>query len=622
MRLSFQEISNTSHLLREGRLMFCCGHLKKIIRYYCRLFNLLLSLQRFCQCKDYFLGNKTIKNIYNQFMEIYKGHIVDVVSRRIFDGEVAVDGERIASIRECEIPADCRCYIMPGFVNSHVHIESSMMMPSEFARIGVENGTIGAVNDPHEIANVMGEEGIDFMIESAKQIPFNFCFGAPSCVPSCGTDIETSGRVLNSEAIERLMQREEIGFLSEMMNYPGVLNGDPEVMKKIAIAKKYGKPVDGHAPGLMGEDRKRYADAGISTDHECSSLEEGRDCIKAGMKVLIREGSAACDFDSLKPLIAESPDMLMFCTDDSHPGDSVGGHIMNIAARAISDGYDIWDVLNIACVNPQKHYNLNWGWLQEGHKANFIIVDDVKLRGHVIQTIINGIEVYNRDSFSVAIKSQNKSLQNQMSILNNYPNNFVAQPITADDIALELKPGTIAHVIHATDGSLYTEHEEILITGDPLKDSQYPWHEVQKIVVYNRYTVGAKPHVALVRGFNLKDGALASTVAHDCHNIVAVGSNDRLLVMAINRIVEMKGGQVALTPTDAAEIALPIAGLISPLSGEAIAFHSMRLNQMAKNAGCQMEAPFITLAFMCLPVIPELKLTDKGLFDSSKWSFL
>lgn len=555
-------------------------------------------------------------------MNTYLGHIVDVINHRIFDGEVTVEDKLIKSIRACAIPADCQDYIMPGFIDSHVHIESSMMLPSEFARLAVEQGTIGVVTDPHEIANVLGEEGIDFMIRSSRQIKFNFCFGAPSCVPSCGSDIETSGSTLDSQAVARLMAREEVGCLAEMMNYPGTLNGDAEVMAKIAAAHKNGKPVDGHAPGLVGEERMRYAQAGISTDHECATLQEGRDCIKAGMKVIIREGSAARDYKNLIPLLSESPDMVMFCTDDCHPSDLIKSHINGIVYRALHDGYDFWQVLQAACVNPQCHYGLDWGFLQEGDRANFIVVSDIHNRMRVMRTFIDGREVYNCNSYLSAIKSQNKSVANQMSILDNYPNNFVAQPVTKADIAIELKPGDTAHIIKAENGSLLTGHEQVAVSGNPIVDARYPWNEVQKIVVLNRYTPGAKPRVGLIRGFGLKEGAMAASVAHDCHNIVAVGTSDEYLVQAINRIIEMKGGQVAINKDVMADIALPIAGLISPLSGHEIAYKSRQLREIIAAAGCTMEAPFITMAFMCLPVIPELKITDKGLFDSQTWRFL
>lgn len=551
----------------------------------------------------------------------YQGRIVDVLTRRIFPGYIKVENNKIVDVCE-DASVTETCYIMPGFIDSHVHIESSMMVPSEFARVAVEHGTIGVVTDPHEIANVLGEEGINFMIDSSRQIRFNFCFGAPSCVPSCGTDIETSGAVLDSKAIERLMARDDISYLSEMMNYPGVLGSDPEVMAKIEAAHKNGKPVDGHAPGVVGKDREAYASAGISTDHECATIEEGRSCLDSGMKLLIREGSAAKNYEALIPLLREYPGRIMFCTDDCHASDLIRGHINVIVSRALADGYNFWDVLHAACVTPQKHYRLNWGLLQKGDPANFIKVQNLEKSMRVLSTVISGREVFNHNSYLSAIRSQTKSIDNQLAMLDKYPNKFVAKPITKEDIAYELTSGSVAHIIVAQDGSLLTGHDVVPITGDPLKDSKYPWYKVQKIVVYNRYTPGAKPIVGLVRGFSVKHGAMAASVAHDCHNIVAVGSSDEFIVRAINRVIEMNGGQVAISEDEMSDIALPIAGLISPSSGHEVAYRSALLCETIARAGCPLKAPFITMAFMCLPVIPELKLTDKGLFDSSVWSFV
>ncbi len=555
----------------------------------------------------------------------FSGHIVDIRQCRVFDGEIEVENNVISCIHE-GIPEDVDCknlpYIMPGFIDSHVHIESSMMVPVEFARVAVEQGTMGVVTDPHEIANVLGVEGIDFMINSSKHIRFNFCFGAPSCVPSCGSDIETSGATLDSKAIEVLMAREDIGYLAEMMNYPGVLNEDAEVMAKIKAALRNGKPVDGHAPGLVGDARKKYVSAGISTDHECATLEEGRACIEAGMKVLIREGSAAKNYEALIPLLKEYPTEVMFCTDDCHPNDLIRGHINLIVRRALADGYDLWDVLQAACVNPQQHYGLHWGILEQGDPANFIMVDQLNERMRVLSTVIRGKEVYNCNSYLRTIQSQAKSVSNQMAILDNYPNRFVATSITASDIRYELHAGDVAHIIRAYDGSLLTGHEQVKVTGNPMEDARFPWNEVQKIVVYNRYTEGARPVVGLIRGFGIKNGAMAISVAHDCHNIVAIGSSDEYIVRAINRVIEMKGGEVAIAGDEMTDMALPIAGLISPLSGHEVAYRSGRLRETIAKAGCPLKAPYITMAFMCLPVIPELKLTDKGLFDSNIWSFV
>ena len=546
-------------------------------------------------------------------MENVKGHIVDVVRREIYDGEVIVREGQIADVRRCELPEGEKPwpYIMPGFIDAHVHIESSMMVPHKFARIAVSHGTIGVIADPHEIGNVLGVEGVDYMIRSGHESLFNFCFGAPSCVPAVGGDIETCGKVIDVKDTEALMAREDIGFLGEMMNYVGVLANDKEVMAKIKAALHHGKPVDGHAPGLTGQERYQYAAAGVTTDHECSTLEEGRSCINAGMKVIIREGSAAKDYQLLSPLITESPNMVMFCTDDCHPDDFVRGHINLIVKRALADGYDLWDVLQAACVNAQKHYNRNWGLLQVGDPATFITVDNISPHFRVETTVINGDEAFNYNS---NLPSHHDSQDHVLDF--NFPNNFVAAPITAADIAFDIKSGDTVHVIHASDGSLLTDHEEVKVSGNPLFDSQYPWTEVQKIVVYNRYVPGAKPIVGLVRGFNVKSGAMAGSVAHDCHNIVAIGSNDEYLVRAINRIVEMRGGQVVVTPHEMLDIPLPIAGLMAPMGGHEIAFRTLCIQEKVREIGCQMKSPFITMAFMCLPVIPDIKITDRHLMDT------
>ena len=549
-------------------------------------------------------------------MKIYQGHIVDVVRHEIYDGELTVGNGRIVKVMRCTLPERNAPwpYLMPGFIDSHVHIESSMMTPCEFARVAVSHGTIGVVADPHEIGNVLGIEGVDYMIQSGKLSPFNFCFAAPSCVPACGKDIETSGAVIDAAGVEELMARDDIGALGEMMNYPGVLNADAEVMRKLRAAQSNGKPVDGHAPGLMGMERERYAQAGISTDHECTTIEEGRACVSSGMKVIIREGSAAKDYDSLCPLIDESPDMVMLCTDDCHSDDLVRGHINLLVRRSFANGYNLWNILMAANVNAQRHYHLDWGMLQEGDAANFIAVDGLTPHFRVLQTVIKGVEVYDcNTSFGSLLPSvRNCGLDGN----HEYPNRFVANAIKAEDIAAELNVGDTAHVIRVTDGSLYTSHETVKITGNPFKDSRYPWTEVQKIVVLNRYVPDARPVIGLVRGFNITNGAIAGSVAHDCHNIVAIGSNDEYLLQAINRVIEMKGGLVAIANDDMADLALPIAGLMSPLSGHEVAYHCLQLCEMAHRAGCQMRTPFITMAFLCLPVIPELKITDKYLWDS------
>ena len=539
-------------------------------------------------------------------MKKYQGHILDVVRREVFDGEVMVENERIKQVKRCMLPDNGKAwpYLMPGFIDSHVHIESSMMSPCEFAHVASSHGTIGVVADPHEIGNVLGVEGVDYMIQSGREATFNFCFAAPSCVPCCPPDIETSGAVIDAAGVEELMARDDIG----------VLGNDPEVMRKIRAARKYGKPVDGHAPGLVDSDRERYALSGISTDHECINVDEGRACISAGMKVIIREGSAAKDFDNLCPLIGESPNMVMLCTDDCHPDDLVRGHINLLVRRALAKGYDLWNILMASSINAQRHYCLDWGMLQEGDVANFIVVDVLNPHFRVLQTVIKGIEVFDCNATFGSVRQHLIHIDDSHEAF--FPNRFEANPIREEDISLDVSKLDTLHVLCATDGSLYTGHDAVKLSNNPFDGSRYPWGEVQKIVVLNRYQPDAKPVVGLVRGFGLTHGAIAGSVAHDCHNIVAIGCNDEYLAKAINRVIEMKGGQVAIADDDMTDLALPIAGLMSPLGGHEVAYRCIMLSEMARRAGCTMRAPFITMAFLCLPVIPELKITDKHLWDS------
>lgn len=529
----------------------------------------------------------------------YSGHIVDVLQRRVFDGEVVVNDGIISSVKECALTRGKDYpYIMPGFIDGHVHIESSMITPQEYGKAAVCHGTIGVVSDPHEMGNVLGIDGVRYMIRQSKRVPFNILFGAPSCVPCCGADIETSGARIDSKGVAELLAMDDIGFLTEMMDYVGVLNNDPEVMAKIEAAHRVGKPVDGHAPELLGEVLRKYAAAGITTDHESDDVDEGRECIDVGMRLHIREGSAAKNYAALSPLIDEFPAEVMFCTDDYNPGDLMQGHINLIVKRALSDGYDFWNVMQAACVNPQRHYGVNWGLLRQGDPASFILTDAITADFRVLKTVLKGIVVFDTNNKSGSLLPITGEPEP-------HPNNFVALPITAADIQLAHQAGEPFHIITATDGSLTTGHEvRTSITDD-----------VQKIVVYNRYRRGAKPMVGLVSGFNLKGGAMASSVAHDCHNIVAIGSDDESIVRAINRVVEMKGGQVAVAGNELTELALPIAGLLSPLPVEQVTRLNEALFATVRKAGCKMASPFITMSFMCLPVIPELKITDKYLWD-------
>lgn len=541
---------------------------------------------------------------------IVRGHIVDVIARYIYDGEMIINQGKITDIiHRDDIPAEAP-YYMPGFIDGHVHVESSMMMPVEFARIASQHGTVGAICDPHEIANVIGVDGVELMLDSARAAQFHFAFGCPSCVPACGPDIETSGRTIDSKAVAQLVNRDDIWFLGEMMNFPGVLGNDPEVMAKVKATLDAGKPVDGHAPGLVGESRRQYTMAGISTDHECTTLTEGRDAVQAGMIVQIREGSAAKDYAALSPLIAEAPGQVMLCTDDSHPSDLVQGHINRIVKRALADGYELMDILQAACVTPVHHYDLPVGLLQKGDSADFIGVDNLTPNFRVLKTYIKGEKVFSSTGHDTAIGLMERSMSFQSQLRgNNSYNLFNASPVSVEDIAAPTK-GNV-HVIAASDGSLLTGHEERPLTND-----------IQKIVVLDRYTPGAKPQVGFIKGFNLTHGAFAQSIAHDCHNIVAIGSSDEMIVEVINRVITMQGGIAATDGTEMTDLALPIGGLMSAINGHEIAFRSLMLERTVANAGCTLRSPFITLAFMALPVIPQLKLTDKGLLDTTTFQFV
>ncbi len=534
---------------------------------------------------------------------LYKGHLVDIEHRRIFDGEITVTDGIIADIRPTDTLPDDAPYLLPGFTDAHIHIESSMMTPCNFARVAVRHGVVNAVCDPHEITNVLGVKGIDFMVENARHSRFNFFFGLPSCVPS--SPLETAGATIDAAQTRELIQRDDLHFLAEMMNFPGVLSDDPEVMAKIDAARKAGKPIDGHAPGVNGEDLKKYVGAGISTDHECSSLEEARERIAFGMKVIIREGSAARNFEALYPIIGEAPTEVMLCSDDKHPDDLLHGHIDALVRHGVEHGIGVWEMLQSACLTPLTHYGIPSGQMRVGDTATFIAVDN--LNDFTIEsTIIGGEEVYNREE---GVCEEALSLGTPSK---ECPNHFEATPITEADIATPLTEGHVK-VIVAFDGELYTKCEEIPVE---LLHEQ----DIQKIMVYNRYGNG-RPQVGFIKGFHLRKGAIGATIAHDSHNIVAIGANDHDIVTMVNALIETRGGIGATSDGESEILPLPIAGLMSPECAEEIARQYQHLGYKTRQMGCDMKSPFITMAFMALPVIPELKITDKGLVDVLKFDF-
>jgi adenine deaminase len=533
---------------------------------------------------------------------ILSGQIVDLVHSRIFPGSVTVDDGKIAEITP--LPSAEQRFIMPGFIDAHIHIESSMVPPSEFARMAVCHGTVATVSDPHEIANVMGVEGIDYMIRSGKRGHFKFYFGAPSCVPA--TPFETSGFTLDAQAIETLMARDDIYYLSEMMNYPGLLANDPEILKKLEAAKRHGKPIDGHAPMVTGDDIKRYIGAGVSTDHECFTIEDALEKINLGMKILIREGSAAKNFDVLIPLMAMHPEMLMFCSDDKHPNDLLKGHINLLVKRALQKGYKLKDVLRAASLNAVKHYHLDVGLLQLGDDADFIVVDNLT-DFNVLQTYVQG-RLVAENGVSLMPRRKEEAC-----------NNFHAETIKPEDLRVN-DEGKRIKVIACMDGNLITNTIIALpkvVDGNLVSDTA---RDILKMVVLNRYEK-AKPAIGFINHFGLKRGAIATSVSNDSHNIVAVGCSDEDIARAINLLVYTKGGMVACSETEFALLPLPIAGLMSLEEGSRVAEDYERADKLAHEFGCTLYSPFMTLSFMALLVIPELKLSDKGLFDVTKFGF-
>jgi adenine deaminase len=542
-------------------------------------------------------------------------NVIDLFANTIAPAVLRVAGGRIQSISPtgAVAPDPTLPYALPGFVDAHVHVESSLLVPAEFARLAVVHGTVATVSDPHEIGNVLGVAGVEFMLESGRQVPFKFCFGAPSCVPA--TPFETAGAEITAHDIEQLFQNPEIGYLAEMMNWPGVLGRDAGVMEKIQLAERYNRPVDGHAPGLRGADAARYASAGISTDHECFTAEEARDKLAVGMKILIREGSAARNFDALIELLPEHHEHLMFCSDDKHPDTLVLGHINQLVQRAVALGHEVLQVLRVACRNPVEHYRLPVGLLREGDPADFIVVDDLT-EFRVRQTYLNGELVAENGQTRIA------------SVPGREVNNFHARPVSAEDFQLpapnheQAKTHNEIRVIECFDGQLITARHDLparvengLVVPDVTQD-------MLKLTVVNRYHA-APPAVAFIRGFGLTRGALASSVGHDSHNITAVGCDDESLARAVNLVMQAKGGLAAVGANgEELLLPLPVAGLMSGQDGYRVAADYAAIDALSRQLGSPLGAPFMTLSFMALLVIPSLKLSDKGLFDGEAFRFV
>ena len=533
------------------------------------------------------------------------GQYVDILNKRIYPAKVLIQDGLIVSVTECDESPNH--FILPGFIDSHVHIESSMLVPSSFARLAVVHGTIGTISDPHEIANVCGLEGVQYMIDNGKKVPFHFFFGAPSCVPA--TQFETAGAAIDSVATAKLLASPDIYYLSEMMNFPGVLHQDAEVMQKIKAAHAIGKPVDGHAPGLMGELAKQYIEAGISTDHECFTIEEAVDKLSFGMHILIREGSAAKNFEALHQLIDDHPKKIMLCSDDKHPDSLLEGHINQLCARAVAKGINVFNVLRAACVNPVIHYQLPTGFARVHDPANLILVEDLT-NFKVLETYIDG-QLVAKDGQSLIEPVQATSI-----------NQFNAHQIALSDLQLPVatypSKDDMVPVIHAIDGQLITNlvwTKPSIIDNKIVADTE---KDILKVVVYNRYHA-ATPKVGLIQSFGFKTGAIASTVAHDSHNIIAVGVDDESILKAINLVVHEKGGISCVQNELSKVIGLPVAGLMSTEDPYKVANDYIEIDKMAKSLGTPLGSPFMTLSFMALLVIPHIKMSDLGLFDGDQF---
>lgn len=540
------------------------------------------------------MGIATIKTI--------RGNLVDIINRKTYGAIITLNDGRISHIQKTG-SVECQ-YILPGFIDAHVHIESSMCTPANFGAIACKHGTIGIVADPHEIANVLGVEGIDFMINNTKGLPFYYWIGVPSCVPA--TSFESSGATINAATTQKLLQRDDLHFLAEMMNYPGVIGNNAEVMNKIKSAQEAGKPVDGHFPNGKGEALADYIQKGITTDHECATIEEGRERCVLGMYVQIREGSAAKNFNALHPLLKEFPEKVMFCSDDIHPNTLMKRHINELVKRALALGYDLYNILRAASYNQAKHYGIPAGFLQEGDPADFIITDNLTSL-NIKGTYVKGECIYN-DSVILFPKKE-------ITLINK----FYAQPVSVKDMEVKSQSDKI-RVIVCSDGNLDTSEEILAPTtqeGLAISDTS---QDLIKIVVINRYQQ-APPSIGFIKGTGLKRGAVAQSIMHDSHNIIALGCTDKELAAAINEVIEQKGGICVINGTETNLLPLPIAGLLSPLPLDEIDTRYSIIENKMHELGSKLSSLQMTLSFMGLLVIPSLKLGDKGLFNGDTFSF-
>ena len=564
----------------------------------------------------------------------FTAYIYDVVSHTIRPVRISIENGIFTEVAPITVTekdqVDVRGLVIPGFIDSHIHIESSMITPAQFARIAVRHGTTSVVCDPHEIANVLGIDGIELMIKNANEVPFNFFFTAPSCVPA--TTFETSGAILNSSDIEYLLKKDEIVALGEMMNFPGVINGDEEVLKKLDLARKYGKPIDGHAPLLSNENLDKYLAQGISTDHECTNILEAIEKKLKGMKIMVRDGSSALNMEGLfnideGNLLIKNPsswDLIyrdiferkifspifdFIVSDDKHPNDLIKGHLNLSIKKAVDLGIDSLKAIDMVTINPAYHYNLNCGAIVEGAKADFIVVDSIS-DCNVLRTYVAGECVFDGENvlFDVPEIETNNSINASKKSSGDFDIHY-------DGDECEV------NVIECFDGELLTKKttaklsvKDGIIQPDVHKD-------ISKIAVVERYG-GNTVANAFIKGFGLKKGAIASSVAHDSHNIIVVGNNSDMMAQAVNRVIDDMGGIAIVSEQFSDSLPLPIAGLMSNENAYDVAQKLAILHKRAATLGCELQAPFMTMAFMSLLVIPSLKISDKGLFDGDSFEFV
>jgi adenine deaminase len=532
-------------------------------------------------------------------MEI-TGNLIDIHGREIYPAKLRVKKGKIAGIEKIKYPV--KGYILPGLIDAHVHVESSMLIPSEFARAAVPKGVVAVVTDPHEISNVFGRDGLEFMISNSERVPFKFFYGAPSCVPA--TPFENSGGKIDAQDIKEMISSKKVHFLSEMMNFPGVIQGDPDIMGKINIAREFGIPVDGHAPGLSGNELDRYIKAGISTDHECTNIVEAREKISRGMKILIREGSAAKNFDALIDLIDDFPDKIMFCSDDIHPDDLKEKYLLDIIKRGLSKNKDLYDLIRSCSIIPKDHYNLNTGCLRSGDPADFVVVDSLT-DWNVVATYINGEVVF--DNGKVNFPQVSFEPVDAMK----------CKRVSPVDVSISFSKKKV-NIIAVEEDQIVTSKYSAFYEND----SYIKKDKINKIVVLNRFREGQNPAIGYIKGFALKNMAIAQTIAHDSHNIISIGDDDNLLTKAINQLISLKGGIVVCSPASCLKLKLDFGGLMSSLPVDKVAKKYTRLKKFVLENGCQVKEPFMTLSFMALLVIPELKISDKGLFDVTRFNFV